>query len=139
MLKNAYLGAKIGGRSGCKILFFSFPFYILRARSPLYRSRFLHPNTHFSALIFSRTTRFSHFCTALIYKNSLKTFANFEQCLKHFLQMEAVQKYENLVVLENLMLKNAYLGAKIGFDTAANELTKIWPLPVYRSPRYQLN
>ena len=34
------------------------------------------------------------------------------------------------------MLKNAYLGAKIGFDTAANELSKVCPLSVYRSPRF---
>ena len=34
------------------------------------------------------------------------------------------------------MLKNAYLGATIGFDKAANELSKICPLSVYRSPRY---
>ena len=50
--------------------------------------------------------------------------------------MEAVQKCENLVVLEKIMLKNAYLGAKIGFDTAANELSKVCPLSVYRSPRF---
>ena len=46
------------------------------------------------------------------------------------------------------MLKNAYLGAKIGFDTAANEhslrfasaneLSKVCPLSVYRSPRSKL-
>ena len=37
--------------------------------------------------------------------------------------MKAVQKCENLVDLEkNLMLKNAYSGAKIGFDTEENEL-----------------
>ena len=35
------------------------------------------------------------------------------------------------------MLKNAYLGAKIGFDTAANELSKVCPLSVYRSPRFE--
>ena len=35
--------------------------------------------------------------------------------------MKAVQKCENLVDLEK-MLKNAYLGAKIGFDTEENEL-----------------
>ena len=35
------------------------------------------------------------------------------------------------------MLKNAYLGAKIGFDTAANELSKVCPLSVHRSPRLQ--
>ena len=34
------------------------------------------------------------------------------------------------------MLKNAYLGAKIGFDTAANELSKVCPLYVYRSRRW---
>ena len=36
--------------------------------------------------------------------------------------MKAVQKCENLVDLEKIMLKNAYLGAKIGFDTEENEL-----------------
>ena len=43
--------------------------------------------------------------------------------------MGAVQKCETLVVLEK-MLKNSYLGAKIGFDTAANELSKVCPLSV---------
>ena len=52
------------------------------------------------------------------------------------MQTEAVQKCKNFVVLEKIMLKNAYLGAKIGFDTAANELSKVCPLSVYRSPRY---
>ena len=49
--------------------------------------------------------------------------------------MGVVQKRENLEVLEKKILKNAYLGAKIGFDTAANELFKVCPLSVYRSPR----
>ena len=54
--------------------------------------------------------------------------------------MGAVQKCENLVVelqesTSRKMLKNAYLGAKIGLDTAAKELSKICPLSVYRSPR----
>ena len=47
----------------------------------------------------------------------------------------AVQTCENLVVIEKIILKNAYLGAKIGFDTAANELSKVCPLSVYISPR----
>ena len=33
-------------------------------------------------------------------------------------------------------LSNAYLLAKIGFDTAENEPCKVCPLSVYRSPRY---
>ena len=33
------------------------------------------------------------------------------------------------------MLNNEYLGAKIGFHTAANELSKVCPLSVYRSTR----
>ena len=53
-----------------------------------------------------------------------------QRSLKRFLQMEAVQKCENLVISsrKNLMLKNAYLGAKIAFDTAANELSKFCPI-----------
>ena len=33
-------------------------------------------------------------------------------------------------------LSNEYLIAKIGFDTAENEPSKVCPLSVYRSPRY---
>ena len=35
-------------------------------------------------------------------------------------------------------LSNEYLVAKIGFDTAENELCKVCPLSVYRSPRLGL-
>ena len=40
--------------------------------------------------------------------------------------MGAVQKRENLVVLGKIMLKNAYLGARIGFDAEENEPSKVW-------------
>ena len=59
---------------------------------------------------------------------------NFQRCLERFMQMGAVQKCENIIVYEMLMifsyssqkmLKNAYLGAKIGFDTEENELCQI--------------
>ena len=33
-------------------------------------------------------------------------------------------------------LSNEYLLAKIGFDTAENQPCKVWPLSVYRSPRF---
>ena len=39
--------------------------------------------------------------------------------------MGAVQRIANLVVLEK-MLKNACLGAKIGFDAEENEPSKVW-------------
>ena len=44
--------------------------------------------------------------------------------------MGVVQKCENFIVLEKIMLKNAYLGAKIGFDTAAALLPVGRPGPV---------
>ena len=41
--------------------------------------------------------------------------------------IQKVQRIANLVVLEqSTMLKNAYLGAKIGFDTEENEPSKVW-------------
>ena len=40
-----------------------------------------------------------------------------------------MQKCANLVELEN-MLQNEYLLAKIGFETAENELSKIWAMGV---------
>ena len=47
-----------------------------------------------------------------------------------------MQKCEKLVDLDKIMLKNGYLGAKIGFDTAKNELCKVCPLSVYTSTRF---
>ena len=42
-------------------------------------------------------------------------------------EIGAVQRIANLVVLEkNLMLQNAYLDAKIGFDAEENEPSKVW-------------
>ena len=59
---------------------------------------------------FSRSTRLSLLRTApnpkfqqknaAFFPHFCQNFAKFEQCLKRFLQMEAVQKCENLVVLE---------------------------------------
>ena len=41
-------------------------------------------------------------------------------------EIEAVQRIANLVALEKIMLQNAYLGAKIGFDAEENEPSKVW-------------
>ena len=59
------------------------------------------------------------------FTENVQILQNVERCLRLILQMKAVQKCENLVDLEKIMLKNAYLGAKIGFDTEENELWEI--------------
>jgi hypothetical protein len=48
------------------------------------------------------------------------------QKFKNF-EIGAVQKYVSVVELDKCiqMLKNTYLGAKIGFDTKENELSEV--------------
>ena len=54
-------------------------------------------------------------------------------------EIGAAQKYANVVELEKkLMLKNAYLGAKIGIDTAANELSKVGCAASYQTSSLKL-
>ena len=56
------------------------------------------------------------FCRILgIYENVSRQF-----------EIRAVKRIANLVVLEKIMLKNACLGAKIGFDAEENEPSKVW-------------
>ena len=47
----------------------------------------------------------------------LRTYENFE--------IGAVHKYVDVVDIEKIMLKNAYLGMKIGFDIEENELSEV--------------
>ena len=127
MLKNAYSDAKIGVDTaenepnsltlGELSLIFSFPFYTL---SPEYQII-----ANFSELVllcieadfctqirifqhFSRSTRFSHFCTASICKIRFKRRSNFCKICWNF-EICAVRRIANLVDLEKCWKMSIWL------------------------------
>ena len=55
--------------------------------------------------------------------------------LSHFLLSSPLHPFRN-PFFEQDPYSNEYVVAKIGFDTAKNEPSKVCPLSVYRSPRY---
>ena len=101
-----------------------------RARSRLYQRRFLRPNTHFSAFF-----EIYKICNPL-HRSKLNKIRKVRQYFGDFYERR-VNVPENLQIFERFwvrsggkdwnsgrsrkMLKNAYLDAKIGVDTAENE------------------
>ena len=116
-----------------------------RARSRLYRSRFLRPNTHFSAFFeiykIHTPSHRSKLENSRILRNfveihdflwkftkNVQFLQNFERCLKRILQMKAVQKCENLVDLEKCWKMRIWVqkSASIQRRTSSEKFAIIW-------------
>ena len=61
-----------------------------------------------------------------ILQKSLKYCKNLQK-ICNFLNLSGAKVYKSCTSRSRKMLKNDYLVAKIGFDTAENEPCKVWP------------
>ena len=68
----------------------------------------------------------NHFKNSDSFQNFGQTYEKVSRQFTQILKLERCKGLQILYFSKKLMLQNAYLGAKIGFDAEENEPSKIW-------------